>query len=163
MNVTRQAQRAQERKTQKEQKKLIKQLQLSDLMYVADDSNMTFSAMGPHLVDFMKVIGLPTFLKDHLHIEKRENLYSPDKLSQLLILQNILGYDRIEGSRPLNQDSIMKQKLVVKNYPDPETFRDELQKYDEHNIEQLFFINLKVLNVLCRLTEPQYVDLLTPR
>ncbi|MBW2006195.1 MAG: IS1380 family transposase [Deltaproteobacteria bacterium] len=159
MNVTRQAQRAQERKTQKEQKKLIKQLQLSDLMYVADDSNMTFSAMGPHLVDFMKVIGLPKFLKDHLHIEKRESLYSPDKLSQLLILQNILGYDRIEGSRPLNQDSIMKQKLEVKNYPDPETFRDELQKYDKLNMEQLFFVNLKVLNVLCRLTEPQYVDL----
>ena len=159
MNVTRQARRAQERKTQKEQEKLIKQLQLSDLMYVADDSNMTFSAMGPHLVDFMKVIGLPTFLKDHLDIEKRESLYSPDKLSQLLILQNILGYDRIEGSRPLNQDSIMKQKLEVKNYPDPETFRDELQKYDEHNMEQLFFINLKVLNVLCRLAEPQYVDL----
>lgn len=159
MNVTRQARRAQERKTQKEKKKLIKQLQLSDLMYVADDSNMTFSAMGPHLVDFMKVIGLPKFLKDHLHIEKRESLYSPDKLSQLLILQNILGYDRIEGSRLLNQDGIMKQKLEVKNYPDPETFRDELQKYDEHNTEQLFFINLKVLNVLCRLTEPQYVDL----
>jgi hypothetical protein len=159
MNVTRQAQRAQERKTQKEQKKLIKQLQLSDLMYVADDSNMTFSAMGPHLVDFMKVIGLPKFLKDHLHIEKRESLYSPDKLSQLLILQNILGYDRIEGSRPLNQDSIMKQKLEVKNYPDPETFRDELQKYDKLNMEQLFFVNLKVLNVLCRLAEPQYVDL----
>jgi hypothetical protein len=74
-------------------------------------------------------------------------------------LQNILGYDRIEGSRPLNQDGIMKQKLEVKNYPDPETFRDELQKYDEHNMEQLFFINLKVLNVLCRLAEPQYVDL----
>lgn len=53
----------------------------------------------------------------------------------------------------------MKQKLEVKNYPDPETFRDELQKYDEHNMEQLFFINLKVLNVLCRLAEPQYVDL----
>jgi hypothetical protein len=33
MNVTRQARRAQERKTQKEHKKLIKQLQLSDLMY----------------------------------------------------------------------------------------------------------------------------------
>jgi len=77
MNVTRQARRAQERKTQKEQKKLIKQLQLSDLMYVADDSNMTFSAMGPHLVDFMNVIGLPKFLKDHLHIEKkRESLQS---------------------------------------------------------------------------------------
>jgi hypothetical protein len=159
MNVTRQARRAQERKKQKEHKELIKQLQVSDLMYVADDSNMTFSAMGPHLVDFMKVIGLPTFLKDHLHIEKRRSLYSPDKLSQLLILQNILGYDRIEGSRQLNQDNIMKQKLEVKNYPDPETFRDELQKYDEHNMEQLFLVNRKVLNVLCRVTEPQYVDL----
>ena len=159
MKLSRQALRAQERKTQKEQKKLIKQLELSDFAYVADDNNMTFSAMGPHLVDFMKVIELPKFLKDHVKTEKRQSPYSPDKLSQLLILQNILGYDRIETSRPLNQDGIMKQKLAIKDYPDPETFRDELQKYEEHNMEQLFFVNLKVLNVLCRLSEPQYVDL----
>ncbi|MBW1692416.1 MAG: hypothetical protein JRJ70_17080 [Deltaproteobacteria bacterium] len=117
-------------------------------MYVADDSTMTFSAMGTHLVDFMKVIELPKFLKDHLQIEKRQSLYSPDTLSQLLILQNILGYDRIESSRPLDQDGIMKQKLKIKDYPDTETFRDELQKYEEHHMEQLFFVNLKVLNVL---------------
>lgn len=159
MRLSRQALRSQERKRQKEHKKLIKQLELSDFTYVADDSNMTFSAMGPHLVDFMEVIELPKFLKDHLQIEKRQSLYSPDKLSQLLILQNILGYDRIESSRPLDQDGIMKQKLAIKDYPDPETFRDELQKYEERNMEQLFFVNLKVLNVLCRLTEPQYVDL----
>jgi len=128
-------------------------------VYVADDSTMTFSAMGTHLVDFMKVIELPKFLKDHLQIEKRQSLYSPDTLSQLLILQNILGYDRIESSRPLDQDGIMKQKLKIKDYPDTETFRDELQKYEEHHMEQLFFVNLKVLNVLWRLTEPQYVDL----
>jgi hypothetical protein len=159
VKLSRQALRAQERKTQKEHKKLIKQLELSDFAYVADDNNMTFSAMGPHLVDFMKVIELPKFLKDHVKTEKRQSPYSPDKLSQLLILQNILGYDRIETSRPLNQDGIMKQKLAIKDYPDPETFRDELQKYEEHNMEQLFFVNLKLLNVLCRLSEPQYVDL----
>ena len=44
MNVTRQLRRAQERERQKEHKKLIKQLELSDFTYVADDSNMTFSA-----------------------------------------------------------------------------------------------------------------------
>jgi len=159
VKLSRQALRAQERKRQKEHKKLIKHLELSDFAYVADDSNMTFSAMGPQLVDFMKVIELPKFLKDHVQIEKRQSLYSPDTLSQLLILQNILGYDRIEASRPLDQDGIMKQKLKIKDYPDPETFRDELQKYEQHNMEQLFFVNLKVLNVLCRLTEPQYVDL----
>jgi hypothetical protein len=159
VKLSRQAQRAQERKRQKEHKELIKQLELSDFVYVADDSNMTFSAMGPQLVDFMKVIELPRFLKDHVGIEKRQSLYNPDTLSQLLILQNILGYDRIEASRPLNQDSIMKKKLKIKDYPDPETFRDELQKYEDHHMEQLFFVNLKVLNALCRLTESQYVDL----
>jgi hypothetical protein len=159
VKLSRQALRAQERKRQKEHKKLIRQLELSDFAYVADDSNMTFSAMGPQLVDFMRVIGLPRFLKDHLQIEKRQSPYSPDTLSQLLILQNILGYDRIESIRPLNQDGIMKQKLAIKDYPDPETFRDELQKYEDHHREQLFFVNLKVLNVLCRLTEAQYVDL----
>jgi hypothetical protein len=159
VKLSRQVQRAQERKRQKEHKELIKQLELSDFVYVADDSNMTFSAMGPQLVDFMKVIELPRFLKDHVGIEKRQSLYHPDTLSQLLILQNILGYDRIEASRPLNQDSIMKKKLKIKDYPDPETFRDELQKYEDHHMEQLFFVNLKLLNALCRLTESQYVDL----
>ena len=159
MKLSRQLLRAQERKRQKEQKKLIKQLELSDFIYVADDTKMTFSAMGLQLVDFLKVIELPSFLKEHVKIEKRQSPYSPDKLSQLLILQNILGYDRIESSRPLNQDGIMKQKLAIKDYPDPETFRDELQKYEDHNMEQLFFVNLKLLNLLCRLTEAQYVDL----
>jgi hypothetical protein len=159
MNVTRQLRRAQERKREKERKNLIKQLQLSDFTYVADDSNSTFSAMGPKLVDFMKVIGLAKCLKEQVHIEKRQSPYSPDKLSQLLILQNILGYDRIESTRLLNQDSVMKQELTIKDYPDPETFRDELQKYNEDNIEQLCFVNLKALDVLCRLTEPQYIDL----
>ena len=97
-------------------------MELSDFAYVANDNNMTSSAMGPQLVDFMKVLGLPKFLRDHAEIEKRLSRYSPDKLSQLLILQNILGYDRIESTRPLNQDGIMKQKLAIKNYFDPETF-----------------------------------------
>lgn len=50
--------------------------------------------MGLQLIDFMKVIGLSRFFKDHVHIEKSQSSFSPDKLSQLLILQNILGYDR---------------------------------------------------------------------
>ncbi len=46
MKSSLQVQRAQERKTQKEQKKLIKQLELSDFEYIADDSTMTFSGMA---------------------------------------------------------------------------------------------------------------------
>jgi len=61
INVTRQLGKAQERKRQKEQKNLIKQLELSDFAYVANDNNMISSAMGPQLVDFMKVLGLPKF------------------------------------------------------------------------------------------------------
>jgi hypothetical protein len=162
VKLTRQIKRAQERKRQKEQRNLIKQLELSDFTYVADDENMTFSAVAPELIDFFKVIGLPGFLKDHVHIEKRQSTYNSDKLSQLLLLQNVLGYDRIESTRVLNQDDVIKQKLQIENYPDPETFRDELRKYNEENIDQLFLVNLnnlKVLNVLCKLTEPQYVDL----
>jgi hypothetical protein len=151
--------RAQQRKREKEHKKLIKQIQLSDYTYVADDNNMTFSAMAPQLIDFMNVIDLPGFLKEQVHIEKRQSPYSPDKLSLLLILQNILGYDRIESTRLLNQDTILKEKLGIENYPDPETFRNDLLKYQYDNIDQLFLVNTKLLNVMCRLFEPQYVDL----
>jgi hypothetical protein len=104
LKLSRQTQRAQERKTRREQKKLIKQLQLWDFAYVADDSNIAFSAMAPHIVDFIKVIGLPKPLKEHVQMEKRESPSSPTKLSQLLILQNILGYDDIASSRLLNLD-----------------------------------------------------------
>ena len=99
------------------------------------------------------------FLKDHVHIEKRECLYISDKISLLLILHNILGYERIESSRSLDQDDVIKRKVNIENYPDPETFRDELQRYSQENIEQLFLVNQQVLDVLCKLTEPQYVDL----
>ena len=87
MKIARQMKRAQERKREKQKKDLMKQLELSDFEYVADDKNMTFSAMGPHLVDFFNVIGLPSILNQEVHIDKRESPYSPDKLSQLIILQ----------------------------------------------------------------------------
>ena len=122
--MSRQARRAEERKQEKEDRKLVRQLELSDFTYEATDENMTFSAMGPQLVDFIRVVGLPKFLKEHLSIEKRKSPYPPEKLSELLVVQNILGYDRIEGSRALNQDTVLKRKLGISDYPDPETFRD---------------------------------------
>ncbi|MDY6853904.1 MAG: transposase [Thermodesulfobacteriota bacterium] len=120
---------------------------------------MTYSAMGSLLVDFMNIIGLSRLFKDYVHIDKRESTYPSDKIPQLLVLQNILGYDRIESVRPLNQDTVLKAQLGIENYPDPETFRDKLQRYTEENIGQLFFVNQKLLDVICNLTEARYVDL----
>ena len=125
MKMSRQARRDEQRKQEKADRQLAKQLELSDFTYEATDENMTFSAMGSQLVDFIRVVGLPKFLKEHISIEKRKSPYPPEKLSQLLILQNILGYNRIEGSRILNQDTVLKEKLDIADYPDPETFRDE--------------------------------------
>ena len=81
MKLSRQIKRAQERRRHKEQKSLLKQLQLSEFTYVADDKNMTFCAMAPELIDFFKVIGLAGLLKDHVHIDKRQSTYNSDKLS----------------------------------------------------------------------------------
>ena len=71
MSISRQAKRAQERKQRKQDAKLIKKLQLSDFRFIADDKNITFSAMGAQLVDFMKVTGLSNLLQDNVDIEKR--------------------------------------------------------------------------------------------
>ena len=73
MSITHRIQRAQERKKQKEDAKLIKQLQLSDFTYIADDKNMTFSAMGSQLIDFMRVIGI--FERSCSYREKGVSLY----------------------------------------------------------------------------------------
>jgi hypothetical protein len=159
MKMSRQVRRAQERQQQKEKAKLIKKLKLSDFTYAADDENITLSAMGPQLVDFMNVIDLPEFLKENVHIEKRQSRYSPDKLSELMILQNILGYDRLESIRVLNLDDVLKEKLSIENYPDPETFRDELKRYSQENIDQLFMVNQKLMGLLCKLNKAQYIDL----
>ena len=122
--IFRQAKRARGRKQKEQKARIIKQLQLSDFEYINDDKNITLSAMGPHLVDFVNVLGLPTLLEEHVDIDKRKSPYSPEKLSELMILQNILGYDRIENSHSLDQDTVLKEKLGIKRYPDPETFRD---------------------------------------
>jgi len=159
MKKSRQARRAEARKQAKEDRKLAKQLELSDFTYEATDENMTLSAMGPQLVDFIRVSGLPKFLKEYLSIEKRKSLYSPEKLSELLIIQNILGYNRIEGSRVLHQDAVLKKKLGISDYPDPETFRDELARYTPENVENLFLVNRELIDVLCRLVKAQEVDL----
>ena len=71
MFITRQILRAQERKQKKEDKKLIRKLQLCDFTYEADDKNMTLSALGPQLVDFARVLGLSGFFREHVHIDKR--------------------------------------------------------------------------------------------
>ena len=159
MEISRQVKRAQERKQEKEDRKLAKELELSDFTYEATDENVTFSAMGPQLVDFIRVVGLPKFLKEHISIEKRKSPYPPEKLSELLIVQNILGYDRIEGSRALDQDAVLKRKLGLSDYPDPETFRDELARYAPGNIEGLFLVNRRIIDVLCRLVKAREVDL----
>jgi hypothetical protein len=159
MEISRQVKRAQERKQEKEDRKLSKQLELSNFTYEANDENVTFSAMGPQLVDFMRVVGLPKFLRDHISIEKRKSPYPPEKLSELLIVQNLLGYDRIEGSRALDQDVVLKRKLGLSDYPDPETFRDELARYAPENIEGLFLVNRRIIDVLCRLVKAREVDL----
>jgi hypothetical protein len=156
---TRQVKRARERAREKENKQLAKKLELSDYTYVADDHSMTLSAAAPQIVDFMKVIGLPEYLEEHVHIDKRKSTYRSAQLSQFLIIQNILGYDRIESSRTLNQDHLLKEKFGIDQYPDPETFRDELGKYTEENMKELLTVNRELLRVLCRLTEPQYIDL----
>jgi len=105
MTISRQVKRAEERNQEKADKKLARHLELSDFTYEATDEHMTFSAMGPQLVDFIRVVGLPMFLKEHICIEKRKSPYPPEKISQLLVVQNILGYNRIEGSRSLNLPS----------------------------------------------------------
>jgi hypothetical protein len=159
MKISRQVKRAEERKQEKEDRNLARQLELSDFTYEATDENMTFSAMGPQLVDFIRVVGLPKFLKEHISIEKRKSPYRPEKLSELVIVQNILGYDRIEGSRALNQDAVLKRKLGISDYPDPETFRDELARYAPENIEGLFMVNRRIIAVLCHLVKAREVDL----
>ncbi len=47
----------------------------------------------------------------------------------------------------------------MKEYLDPETFRNELLKYGLENIDELFFVNRRLVDVLCRLMKPQEVDL----
>ena len=114
MRIARQIRRRQERKKKKERKKLIKKLGLSDFEYVADDKNMTFSASMPQMIDFLRVIGFEDIFDRHVRINKRKSPYSSSKIGELLVLQNILGIERIESSRKLAQDAILKSKLYTK-------------------------------------------------
>lgn len=161
--MTRQINRARTRKRIKEQVKhirsILKELNLSNYEYVADDNDITFSAFSPHLLDFLKVLGIEDLFQAHVNLNKRKSPYSSSCLSKLLITHTILGYDRIETSRTLDLDEIYKQKLELENYPDPETFRDELNRYNSENIDQLFIVNRKILYSLVKLEQPQYINL----
>jgi hypothetical protein len=76
--------------------------------------------MTPQLIDFLKVLGIKELFEKQVNVDKRKSAYSPSCLSQLLTLQTIFGYDRIESSRTLNLDNHYKEKVEIKNYPDPE-------------------------------------------
>ena len=148
-----------EKNRKREIKKILKKLNLSDYEYGADDENITLSAMAPQLVDFLNALGIKKLFEEEMKIHKRKSRYSSSCLSELLVLQNILGYDRIESSRTLSLDSHYQEKLGINGYPDPETFRDEWQRYTPENINQLFIVNKRLLNLLAKQEEPQYIDL----
>jgi len=143
----------------KEIKKIVKKLTLSDYEYIADDEKITLSAMAPHLIDFLNVLGIKELFEKQVNIEKRKSTYSPSCLSQLLTLQTILGYDRIESSRTLNLDTHYKEKVEITHYPDPETLRDELRRYRLENIGELFIVNKKLFELFTTQEKPQYIDL----
>ena len=133
---------------------ILKKLNLSDYEYIAEDENITLSAMAPQLVDFLNALGIKKLFEEEVRIHKRKSRYSPSCLSELLILQNILGYDRIESSRILSLDGHYQKKLGINGYPDPETFRNELQRYTPENINQLFIVNKRLLNLLAKQQYP---------
>jgi len=147
------------RNRKKEIKKIIRKLNLSDYEYIADDENITLSAISPQLIDFLKVLGIKELFEKQVHIDKRKSTFSPSCLSQLLTLQTIFGYDRIESSRTLSLDNHYKEKVEIKNYPDPETLRDELRRYSPENIGELFIVNKKLFALLVKQEKPQYIDL----
>ena len=115
--------------------------------------NITLSGMTPQLVDFLNALGIKKLFEEEVKIHKRKSRYSSSCLSELLILQNILGYDRIESSKALRLDGHYQKKLGINGYP--ETFRDELQRYTPENINQLFIVNKRFLNLLAKQEEPQ--------
>ena len=162
MSLSRSFKRAQERKNCKADKALVnklKRLNLSDFDYKADDPNLTFSAMGSQLVDFLKVIGLTGMFEQHVDLNKRQSVYNPSDLSQLLVLLNVLGIDRIENCRTLNADRVLLKKLGLERIPDPQTLRDELARYGQKNLKGLFLVNQRMLDIFKTLAKPQEVDL----
>ncbi len=162
MNLTRQKKRSQVRKNEKTKHALtrkFKSLDLSNFEYVADDPNLTFSAIGSELVDFLTVLDLSGSFDRRINIDKRDSLYSSQDLSLLLVLLNLLGCDRIENSRVFNSDQVLLEKLNLDRIPDPETLRDELERYDLDNLNELFLVNQDLLAILKQLTGPKEVDL----
>ena len=162
MSFIRSIKHQKELKNRKEKKMLaakLKSLNLSDYDYVADDPNLTFSAMSPQLVDFLNVIGLTGLFDQYVDLNKRESTYQSPTLSQLLILLNLLGVERIENCRNLNADQVLLKEIDLERIPDPQTIRDELARYRQDNLNELFQVNQGVLNILKQLTEPQEIDL----
>ena len=62
----------------------------------------------------------------------------------------------LRASKALRLDGYYQKKLGINGYPDPETFRDEWQRYTPENINQLFMVNKRLLNLLAKQEEPQY-------
>jgi len=162
MSLSRTINRNQQRQTEKKARALARQLKqrgLTDYDYVADDRNQTFSAIAPLLIDFLNVVGITSGLDQHVNLRKRHSTYRPNELSGLLIMLNLLGIDRIENCRALNPDQVLLNELGLPRIPDPQTLRDELERYHEDNITELFWVNREMLMMLKHLTLAQEVDL----
>jgi len=146
-----------------EQNKLIRKLRrklgIDPLQYEATDSHITSYATMKEVHDFFKVIGFADMFNNTVEFNQRKSPYPPQLVSQCVIEQKIMGIHRIENSDNLDTDNIYLKLHNLAKYPDPETIRDHLEKYDSTKLEQLNNLNKQLLDKIAFFIGPRYINL----
>lgn len=145
------------------QRKLItkvrKKLGIDEVQYEASESSITSYGAAKEVKDFLCVMNLEHIFTSTVQFNQRKSTYSPQLLSQLVIEQKILGIHRIENSVSLDADSGYLKLHGLDNYPDPETIRDHLEKYDPAKLVQLNSVNKQLLETIARIIGSRYITL----
>ncbi len=139
--------------------KIRRELGIGKVKYEASDPNVTSYATSKEIIDFLKVINFENIFTSTVQFDQRKSTYSPELLSQLIIEQKILDIHRIENSKSLDADIGYLKAHNLDRYPDPETIRDHLEKYDPAKLEQLNSVNQQMLETIAKFTGPRCINL----
>jgi len=140
-------------------RKFRRKLGIDTIQYEASDSHLTSYAMMKEVHNFLKVIGFTDMFNSTVEFNQRKSFYSPQLISQLIIEQKTMGINRIENSDNLDSDNIYLRLHNLDRYPDPETIRNHLEKYDSARLSQLNNFNKKLMEKISSFLGPRYINL----
>ena len=105
--------------------------------YVADAQGLTAYGGMALFIAFTQQLGLGTALRRHLHLPKRQSVYSPTQLGECLVDAIACGISRLENTNLLRDDPLLAAARGLAHFPDHATVHRYSTSFSSTHVAQL--------------------------